>query len=109
MPPLPVCALQAAPVLAFSVSSVVILPFFLEESSGALYGRHLLPYTLAVWRAHWFWIAVGVVALDQATKYAIEHFTGEGFTRVILPGLLNLVHRHNPGVAFGLLADAESK
>ena len=58
--------------------------------------------------ARWIWLALAVVAADQATKYAVENLTGQDFTRVIIPGLLNLVHRHNPGVAFGLLADAKS-
>jgi signal peptidase II len=56
----------------------------------------------------WLWGSVAVVALDQATKYAVEHSTPDEFSREIIPGLLNLVHRHNPGVAFGILADSQS-
>ena len=33
-------------------------------------------------------------------------FTATGSSRVLIPGLLNLVHTTNPGVAFGLLADS---
>jgi len=51
-------------------------------------------------------VAFGVLAADQATKYAVERFTSVGSTRVLLPGFLNLVHSTNPGVAFGLLADS---
>lgn len=56
----------------------------------------------------WLWVPVAVIAADQATKFAVEHLTPEEHVRAIIPGLLNLVHRHNPGVAFGILADAES-
>lgn len=55
----------------------------------------------------WLWVPVGVIVADQATKYAVETLTPEEHLRVVLPGLLNLVHRHNPGVAFGLLAGTE--
>ena len=48
-----------------------------------------------------------VLIADQATKYAIEKFTSAGSFHVLIPGLLNLVHTSNPGVAFGLLADSE--
>ena len=60
-------------------------------------------------RARWFWLAAVVVVADQTAKLAMEKFTGRDLTRVIIPGLLNLVHTRNPGVAFGLFADAESK
>jgi signal peptidase II len=59
-------------------------------------------------RIFWPWLAAGVIVADQATKFAIEHGTREEYMRVLIPGLLNLVHRHNPGVAFGLLADSDS-
>ena len=51
-------------------------------------------------------LAFAVLAADQATKYLVEKFTVVGSTRVLVPGLLNLVHTSNPGVAFGLLADS---
>lgn len=60
-------------------------------------------------RAWWFWLALLLVAVDRATKVAIESYTPEGLYRAIVPGLLNLVHSHNPGIAFGLLADLESR
>jgi signal peptidase II len=53
-------------------------------------------------------LAVAMLAVDQATKYAINRFTSAGSSRVLIPGCLNLVHTTNPGVAFGLLADSES-
>lgn len=53
-------------------------------------------------------LALAVFATDQASKYAVEKFTAAGSLRVLIPGLLNLVHTSNPGVAFGLLADSAS-
>jgi len=52
-------------------------------------------------------VALFVLVADQLTKYAVERFTADGSLRVLVPGLLNLVHTNNPGVAFGILADSE--
>lgn len=57
------------------------------------------------WQALAF-LAFAVLAMDQASKYAVERFTFVGSTRVVIPGFFNLVHTSNPGVAFGLLADS---
>jgi signal peptidase II len=54
--------------------------------------------------ARWLWLSVAVVVADQATKLAVEHLTEKEYVRVVIPGFFNVVHRHNPGVAFGLLA-----
>ncbi|MBZ5500895.1 MAG: signal peptidase II [Acidobacteriia bacterium] len=54
------------------------------------------------------WLAAlfaAVVAADQATKYAVAKLTDPGELRVLIPGLLNLTHTTNPGVAFGIFAD----
>jgi signal peptidase II len=53
-------------------------------------------------------LAVGALILDQASKYAVSHLTAPGSLREIIPGLLNLVHTSNPGVAFGFLADSQT-
>jgi signal peptidase II len=61
--------------------------------------------------SRWIWLVFAVLAVlatDQASKYAVEKLTAQNSVRVLLPGLLNLVHTRNPGVAFGFLADAES-
>ncbi|MGB6876081.1 MAG: signal peptidase II [Candidatus Acidiferrales bacterium] len=59
----------------------------------------------------WGWLAV-IIALvlvaDQATKHAIEAYTTSDYFRVVIPGLLNLIHTHNPGVAFSMFANAQS-
>lgn len=60
-------------------------------------------------QGRWFWLALSVLAADQVSKYAVEKSATVGSTRVILPGMLNLVYTNNRGVAFGLLADAHSE
>jgi signal peptidase II len=59
-------------------------------------------------RAQWLWLVLLVLAADQASKYLIESVIRQDSIRVLIPGLLNLVHTHNPGVAFGLFADSQS-
>jgi len=53
-------------------------------------------------------VAVAVLAVDQLSKYAVDKFTPRGSLQVVIPGLLNLVHTNNPGVAFGLFADSHA-
>ena len=45
---------------------------------------------------------------DQVSKYAVGRYTSPGTIRVLVPGLLNLLHTSNPGVAFGLFADSSN-
>jgi signal peptidase II len=52
-------------------------------------------------------LALCVLGIDQASKYAVSRLTTPGSMREIIPGLLNLVHTSNPGVAFGFLADSD--
>ena len=60
-------------------------------------------------RYRWLWISLTILALDRVSKSAVEQFTPEGYVRPLIDGLLNLVHTHNPGIAFGLLANSPSK
>ncbi|MFZ0523056.1 MAG: signal peptidase II [Candidatus Acidiferrales bacterium] len=53
-------------------------------------------------------LSLGALAADQLSKHAVEKYTEPGSLRVLVPGLLNLVHTTNPGVAFGLFADSEN-
>jgi signal peptidase II len=53
-------------------------------------------------------VAVAVLVADQLSKYAVDKFTPLGSQQVVIPGLLNLVHTDNPGVAFGLFADSQA-
>lgn len=59
-------------------------------------------------RLTWLWLTVPAWALDQATKFVVEHHTPEGHVRTVIPGFFDLVHRHNRGVAFSMLADLDS-
>ena len=50
----------------------------------------------------WF-IAVLVVILDQATKAAVRHLLPVGTSqRTLIPGILNLAHVENTGAAFSI-------
>jgi signal peptidase II len=53
-------------------------------------------------------LAVAALAVDQLSKFAVEKFVSPGSQHVLIPGLLNVLHTSNPGVAFGLFADSES-
>lgn len=62
-------------------------------------------------RSGWYtlgFLALAALLADQLSKHAVERFTPAGSARVLVPGLLNLVHTSNPGVAFGLLADSST-
>jgi len=51
-------------------------------------------------------ITAGVFVLDRLTKVLIKgHFSAFDSLPVI-PGLFNIVHTENPGIAFGMLAEA---
>jgi signal peptidase II len=52
-----------------------------------------------------FLIAVAVVLLDRATKGLIKAHVGVFDSISVIPGLLNIVHTENPGIAFGMLAE----
>lgn len=53
-----------------------------------------------------FLIAASVLALDQITKWLIKTHVTAWDTLPVIPNFFNIVHAENPGVAFGLLADA---
>ena len=52
-----------------------------------------------------FLIAVVIVVLDRLTKSAIKAHFGAYDSITVIPGLFNIVHVENPGIAFGLLTD----
>jgi signal peptidase II len=61
-------------------------------------------------RAVWPFVLLAffVLLADQLSKYAVERFTPAGSFRMLIPGLLNLVHTNNPGVAFGIFSGSET-
>ena len=62
-------------------------------------------------RSGWYaltFLTLGALAADQASKYAVEKYTAVNSSRELIPGLLNLMHTSNPGVAFGLFAESHA-
>ena len=55
-----------------------------------------------------FLIALTVFGLDRWSKYLVETNVGPFDTKVIVPGLLNIVSSRNAGVAFGILSESAS-
>lgn len=53
----------------------------------------------------WLWLSLGVVVLDQVTKYAVEASFQQWETLPLIP-FLNLTLTYNEGAAFSFLADA---
>jgi signal peptidase II len=52
-----------------------------------------------------FLIAAVVVLLDRLTKGMIKTHIGAYNTITVIPGLFNIVHTENPGIAFGMLSN----
>ena len=50
-------------------------------------------------------IAGAIIFLDQVTKEIVLRSIPLNTTRPVIDGLFNLTHIHNPGGAFGLMAD----
>jgi signal peptidase II len=62
-------------------------------------------------RSGWYSLAfltLGVLAADQTSKYVVQKSISGGSLHVLIPGMLNLVHTSNPGVAFGLGAESHA-
>jgi signal peptidase II len=53
-----------------------------------------------------FAIAALIVVLDRFTKSLIKTHISDYASVTVIPGLLNIVHTENPGIAFGMLANA---
>lgn len=51
----------------------------------------------------YWWAAVLVVVLDQATKALVRTYVPLYTSKTVVPGLVDLVHVQNAGVAFGLM------
>ena len=55
----------------------------------------------------YFWIAGGIVALDQATKALVDRYMELHESHTIVEGLARLTYVQNRGAAFGILSDAD--
>jgi signal peptidase II len=56
-----------------------------------------------------FVLAVGVLGLDRLTKWLVERDVSLSADYKIIPGLFDIVHSENRGVAFGVFNDSESQ
>jgi signal peptidase II len=54
-----------------------------------------------------WWLTGTILVLDQITKIAVNAYVPVYGSRTLIPGLVDLVHVHNAGVAFGFMNDAE--
>ncbi len=62
------------------------------------------PTPVPVVRARRFWwVTIGIIVADQVTKAMVSASLGLYDSTTVIPGLLDLVHVRNEGVAFGLL------
>lgn len=53
-----------------------------------------------------FLIAAIIVVLDRLSKGLIKTHITASDSITVIPGLLNIVHTENPGIAFGMLANS---
>jgi signal peptidase II len=58
--------------------------------------------------ARWLWLALAVLAVDRATKFAIERYTSPYFRFSVVSDIVMLVHNQNPGIAFGVFSNSTS-
>ncbi|MCX6632426.1 MAG: signal peptidase II [Candidatus Solibacter sp.] len=54
-------------------------------------------------------IAAGVLALDRLTKWIVESNVSALDTVRVIPGLFNIVHSENRGMAFGIMNDSTNQ
>jgi signal peptidase II len=59
--------------------------------------------------ARWLWLSLASVVVDRATKFAIERYTSPFFRLPIVSDIVVLVHTKNPGIAFSLFSDSNSR
>ncbi len=60
-------------------------------------------------RKYHFLIALFVLALDRATKWAIAHRLSLHESIPVIPGFFRIIHAENPGAAFGIFSDSPSE
>jgi signal peptidase II len=54
-----------------------------------------------------WWLIAAVVLADQVTKILVQHYIPVFDSVTVVPGLIDLVHIRNAGVAFGLMNDMD--
>jgi signal peptidase II len=63
-----------------------------------------VPTPTSLRKLPWLFVSLAVLALDQWTKWLVEMHLPRGMVLEVVPGLLNLVHVRNTGIAFGLFS-----
>jgi signal peptidase II len=58
--------------------------------------------------ARWLWLSLAVLAVDRATKFAIERYTNLFFRHSVVSDIVVLIHSQNPGIAFSMFSDSRS-
>jgi signal peptidase II len=58
--------------------------------------------------ARWLWVSAAVLAVDRATKFAIERYTSPYYRHSIVSDIVVLVHSQNPGIAFGVFSNSNA-
>jgi signal peptidase II len=53
-----------------------------------------------------WWLIALVILADQSTKVLVQAYIPLFDSVTVIPGLVDLIHIHNAGVAFGILNDA---
>lgn len=53
--------------------------------------------------SRYWWVTIGLIVADQITKALVHQSLGLYDSVSVIPGLIDLVHVRNEGVAFGLL------
>jgi signal peptidase II len=77
-----------------------------RDATGASGGGMAAATNRGVHGAHWLWLALVVIVLDQWTKHLVLTALRPGDEQVLLP-VLSLVLAFNPGAAFSFLAGAD--
>jgi signal peptidase II len=60
--------------------------------------------TGTVRKGHWLLLSLAVLAIDQWSKWLVEVHLPLHASQPLIPGVLNLTHVRNTGVAFGLFS-----
>ena len=68
--------------------------------------RPAIPRDLAAgfYKLRYLFVSLAILVADQWTKWLVEMHLPDRATEPVVPGLLNLTHVRNTGVAFGLFA-----
>ncbi len=60
-------------------------------------------------RLRWLSLTLFIVLADRVTKALVESRTSEGWHHELVPNFIYLVHSKNPGIAFSMFANSQSR